>query len=64
MFRALASLISLVSTLVRLWEKFKLKQEAKREVVEEIRQKEDKIAEAASNTPSVPASDRLRDGKF
>jgi len=64
MFRALASLISLISTLVRLWEKFRLKQEAKREVAEEIREKEEQIAKSAASTPSVPAAERLRDGKF
>ena len=41
-----------------------MKQEAKREVAEEIREKEEQIAKSAASTPSVPAAERLRDGKF
>lgn len=67
--RLLSSIASVLSTLIDMWRKWKLKQEAREEVFHEIKKKEDEVARIADGTADGPSdprtvSKRMRDGSF
>lgn len=67
-FRLIAGLIYLLGSIARWFEKEKMKQEAKAEVIAEIKQEEEKLSEEAADIINKPdngdVDERLRHGTF